>query len=145
MVNQRHYIFSNSGHVGWYTASPGTALKLHTLVMIPTNFGFHWSSTFRGEDFWKSLRRTTDDDDGRQVMAIAHMTLWVRWAKKVNIIIRIIIKPEVPRSLQSLTWIKAAFNNNATALWWPSWWESATAGHNFAKEPSNDYSIKVWF
>jgi beta-glucanase (GH16 family) len=24
----------------------------------------------------------TYDDDGRQVMAIAHMTLWVRWAKK---------------------------------------------------------------
>jgi hypothetical protein len=23
-----------------------------------------------------------DDDDGRQVMRIAHMTLWVRWAKK---------------------------------------------------------------
>jgi hypothetical protein len=23
------------------------------------------------------VRRTTDDDDGRQVMAIAHMTLWV--------------------------------------------------------------------
>jgi hypothetical protein len=55
-------------------------LKLDTLVMIQTKFGFHWSSTFRGEDFWKGLRRTTDD--GRQVMAIAHMTLWVRWAKK---------------------------------------------------------------
>jgi hypothetical protein len=52
-------------------------------------------------------------------------------------------KPEAPRNLQSLTWIKAAFNNNATALWWPSWWESATAGHNFGKGPSNDYSIKV--
>ena len=25
---------------------------------------------------------TTYDGDGRQVMAIAHMTLWVRWAKK---------------------------------------------------------------
>jgi predicted phosphatase len=62
-------------------ASPDTILKLDTLVMIQTKFGFHWSSTFRGEDFWKSLRRTTDDDNGRQVMAIAHMTLWVRWAK----------------------------------------------------------------
>jgi hypothetical protein len=41
-------------------------------------------------------------------------------------------KPEAPRSLWSLTWIKAAFNNNATALWWPSWRESATAGHHFA-------------
>jgi hypothetical protein len=58
-------------------------LKLDTLVMIQTKFGFHWSSTFRGEDFWKSLRRTTDDDDERQVMAIAHLTLWVRWAKKM--------------------------------------------------------------
>ena len=65
-----------------------TICSIDTLVMIQTKFGFHWSSTFRGEDFWKSLRRTTDDeqttddDDGRQVMRIAHMTLWVRWAKK---------------------------------------------------------------
>jgi hypothetical protein len=42
-------------------------------------------------------------------------------------------------------WIKAAFNNNAMALWWPSWWENATAGHNFGRGPSNDYSIQVWF
>ena len=74
-------IFSNSGHVGWCTASRDTILKLDTLVMIQTKFGFHWSSTFRWEIFWKSLRRTTDDDDGHQVMAIAHLTLWVRWAK----------------------------------------------------------------
>jgi len=52
-------------------ASPDTILKLNTLVMILTKFGFHWSSTFRGEDFLKSLRRMMDDDDRRQVMAIA--------------------------------------------------------------------------
>jgi hypothetical protein len=52
-------IFSNSGHVGWCTASPDTILKLDTLVMIQAKFGFNWSSSFRGEDFWKSLRRTT--------------------------------------------------------------------------------------
>jgi hypothetical protein len=46
-------------HVGWCTASPDTILKLDTVVMILTKFSFHWSSTFRGEDFWKSLRRTT--------------------------------------------------------------------------------------
>jgi hypothetical protein len=40
---------------------------------------------------------------------------------------------------------KTAFNNNATALWWPSWWESTIAGHNLIKGPSNDYSIKIWF
>ena len=44
-------IFSNSYHVGCCTASPDTILKLDTLVMIQTNFDFHWSSTFRGEDF----------------------------------------------------------------------------------------------
>ena len=54
-------IFSNIGHVGWCTASSDTIVKLDTLVMIQTKFGFHWSSTFRGGDFWKSLRRTTDD------------------------------------------------------------------------------------
>ena len=52
--------------VGWCTASPDTILKLDTLVMIQTKFGFHWSSTFRGEDFWKSLRRTTDDGRRRR-------------------------------------------------------------------------------
>ena len=71
-------IFSNSGHVGWCTALPDTILKLDTLVMIQTKFGFHWSSTFRGEDFCKSLRRRKDNEYGRQVMAIAHLTLWVR-------------------------------------------------------------------
>jgi hypothetical protein len=51
-VNPIAHIFSNSGHVGWCTASPDTILKLDTLVMIQTKFGFHWSSTFRGEDFF---------------------------------------------------------------------------------------------
>ena len=40
--------------------------------MIQTKFGSNWSSSFRAEDLWKSLRGMTDDD-GRQVMAIAHM------------------------------------------------------------------------
>jgi hypothetical protein len=44
-------IFCNSSHVGWCTASPHTILKLDTLVMIQNKFGFHWSCTFRGEDF----------------------------------------------------------------------------------------------
>jgi hypothetical protein len=46
--------------------------------MIQAKFGLNWPSGFRGEDFWKSLQT----DDRRQVMAIAHMTLWVRWANK---------------------------------------------------------------
>jgi hypothetical protein len=61
-------------------ASLDTILKLETLVMIQTKFGFNWSSSFRGEDFRKGLRRTTDGrtdgrttDDGRQAMAKADM------------------------------------------------------------------------
>jgi hypothetical protein len=46
-------------------------LKLDTLVMILTKYGFHWSSTFREKIFEKVY-------DGHQMMAIAHMTLWVR-------------------------------------------------------------------
>jgi hypothetical protein len=80
------FIFSNCGHVGWCTASPDIILKLDTLVMIQTKFGFHWSSTFRGEYFWKSLRRTTDDgwttDDGRRTTTM-DAKWWHRWAKNV--------------------------------------------------------------
>jgi hypothetical protein len=32
-------------------ASPDTILEQDTLVMIQTKFDFHWSSTFREEDF----------------------------------------------------------------------------------------------
>jgi hypothetical protein len=41
--------------------------------MIQAKFGLNWPGGFRGEDFLKSLQT-----DGRQVMAIAHLTLWVR-------------------------------------------------------------------
>jgi hypothetical protein len=54
--------------------------------MIQAKFGLNWSSGFRGEDFLKSLQT----DDGRQVMAIAHIyeeenqihrsaTIYKRW------------------------------------------------------------------
>jgi hypothetical protein len=33
------------------------------------------------EEDWNVYGRT---NDGRQVMAIAHLTLWVRWAKKFD-------------------------------------------------------------
>ena len=46
------------------------ARQLETLVMIQTKFGLNWSGSFRGEDFFKSF---TTYDDGRQVMAIAHL------------------------------------------------------------------------
>ena len=37
-------------------ASPDTILKLDTLVMIQTKFGFNWSNSFTGDDFLKGLR-----------------------------------------------------------------------------------------
>ena len=43
--------------------------------MIQAKIGLNWPSGFRGEDFLKSLQT----DDGRQVMAIAHMTLNTKW------------------------------------------------------------------
>ena len=56
-------IFSNSGHVGWCTASPDT---IYIETRHPSDdsdkFGFNWSSSFRGEHFWKSLRRRTPSD-----------------------------------------------------------------------------------
>jgi hypothetical protein len=48
-------------------------LKLDTLVMIQTKFGFHWSSTFRGEDFWKSLRRTNTT-----AVPFSPLHIWIR-------------------------------------------------------------------
>ena len=119
--------FNNNGHVGWCTASPDTILKLETLVMIQTKFGFHWSSTFRGEDFWKSLRRTTDDNDGRQVMAIAHMTLWVRWAKKcVDELVKLVFNGHLWNKGKLLNYLglvwfmvfNSTFNNISVILWW---------------------------
>ena len=72
-------IFSHGSHVGWSAETSNTILKVDTLRMIVAKFGSNCPSSFRGEDFWKSLRRrwrwrqTDDDDDGRQVMAKAHM------------------------------------------------------------------------
>jgi hypothetical protein len=68
-------IFSNSGHVGWCTASPDTILKLDTLVMIQTKFDSNWSSSFRGEDLWKSLRRTTTTDSSHELKILYHILI----------------------------------------------------------------------
>ena len=41
--------------------------------------------------------------DGRQVMAIPHMTLWVRWAKKREILVLVVNKsfPEKPKMVRN--------------------------------------------
>jgi hypothetical protein len=60
-------------------------LKLDTLVMIQTKIGFHWSSTFRGEDFWKSLRRTPSDGNSSH----QHSKIYLPCNFEVNLITRI--------------------------------------------------------
>jgi hypothetical protein len=78
-------IFSNSGHVGWCTASPDTILKLDYPSDDSDQVWFPLVLYFQRRRFLNKFTtydgRWTDNDDGRQVMAIAHMTLWVRWAK----------------------------------------------------------------
>jgi hypothetical protein len=44
-----------------------------------------------------------------------------------------------------IRWFGPLTKMAATALWWPSWWESVTARHKFGRGPSNDYFMKVWF
>jgi hypothetical protein len=90
-------IYRHGSHDGWSAGSLDITFKGNPIRMIQAKFGLNWPSGFRGEDFWKSLQ--TDDGcqvmaiahtgelkkyicyDRRQVMAIPHMTLWVRWAK----------------------------------------------------------------
>ena len=74
-------IYRHGGHDGWSAGSSDISFKGNPLRMIQAKFGLNWPSGFRGEDFFKSLQT----DDGRQVIAIAHLTLWVRWAKNRSI------------------------------------------------------------
>jgi hypothetical protein len=76
---------------------------------INNMFGFHWSSTFRGEDFLKSLRRTTDDDDRRQVMAIAHLKTVIYFVKLVRKRIKQMFSGSLEK--QSLTLFSVYYDN----------------------------------
>jgi len=49
---------------------------------IPTKCGSNWPSGFREGEKGAKLQKLTTTDDGRQVMAIPHMTFWVRLVKK---------------------------------------------------------------
>ena len=68
-------IFSNDGHVFYRIKNSNISFVHKTLRNNHAKFQNIWPSSFRGEDFSKSVyRRTTDDDDdGRQVMTKAHM------------------------------------------------------------------------
>ena len=89
----------------------GSGRKTTTLVrdheyFIPTKFHQNLSSGSEEEDEnVKVYRRTTDDgrmDDGRCAMTIPHLSLWLRWAKKVNFehnyFVSIIFNHQFPRN-----------------------------------------------
>ena len=61
-------IYRHGGHDGWPAGSSDTNFKGNPVRMIQAKFGLNWPSGFREEDFLKS----SQTDDGRQVMAIAH-------------------------------------------------------------------------
>ena len=68
-------IFSNSSHLEWRMGLSDTILKGTHPTTIPARFGLIWLRGFRGEDLNVTVydvRRT--DDDGRQLMAKAHIT-----------------------------------------------------------------------
>ena len=67
-------ISSNSSHLEWRADLSNTILEGTDPLIIPARFGLIWFRSFRGEDLnvkVYDVRRT--DDDGRQVMAKAHM------------------------------------------------------------------------
>ena len=71
-------IFSNSRHVIQDIKNSNINFIANTLQNMYAKFQLNPCSSFRGEDFWKSLRTTDDgrqttDDDGRQVMTKAHI------------------------------------------------------------------------
>jgi hypothetical protein len=69
------YISSNNSHLEWRVGLSDTILKGTHPTTIPARFGLIWLRGFRGEDLNVTVydvRRT--DDDGRQLMAKAHIT-----------------------------------------------------------------------
>ena len=62
-------IFSHSGHVFQQVKNPHISSMQNTPRIIQTKFGSNWSSSVRGEEFWKIV----NNDNGCQVMAMAHM------------------------------------------------------------------------
>ena len=71
------------GHIFRQMKTPDTIWDLDTLKNIWAKFGLNPFSSFSGEDFFMLTDDRQRSDDGRKVMAIAH--LLVRWAKNNQI------------------------------------------------------------
>jgi hypothetical protein len=66
-------IFSNSSHLKWRAGLLDTILKGTHPGTIPARFGLIWFRGFRGEDLNVKVYDIRRTDDGRQLMAKAHM------------------------------------------------------------------------
>ena len=70
------YIFSNSSQLEWRAELSDIILKKTHPGTHPARLGLIWFSSFRGEDLnVKVYDVLRTDDDGRQVMAKAHMVV----------------------------------------------------------------------
>jgi hypothetical protein len=73
------FYFQLGGHLGWKSGSPDTIWK--GAIQGPFHQSLVQIGPVSSEELikmWKVKGRTTDD--GRSVVTISHMTLWVRWA-----------------------------------------------------------------
>ena len=66
-------IFSNSSHLEWRTGLSDTILKGTHPGTIPARFGLIRFRGFRGEHLNVKVYNGQTDDDGRQLMAKAHI------------------------------------------------------------------------
>jgi hypothetical protein len=70
-------IFSNCSHLKWRAGLSDTTLKGTHPRTIPARFGLIWFRSFRGEDLNVKVYDIRRMDDGRQVMAKAHMAAMI--------------------------------------------------------------------
>ena len=66
-------IFSNSSHLEWRAGLSDTILKGTHPGTIPARFSLIWLRGFRGEDLNVKVYDIRRTDDGRQLMAKAHI------------------------------------------------------------------------
>ena len=104
-----HFLSPNYLPYGWRVMK-FTISGLLPLIMLHTKFGKDWPSSFWGEDV--NVRRTTDDD-GRQPIAIGHLS------DSVDLKIEILseVTHHFPRKAQLLFLRWSWKNSGGTHIW----------------------------
>jgi hypothetical protein len=80
--------------------------------------GFHWSDTFRGEFFFKRLRRTTDE--GCQVMAIkaVHQPTWPLLLK-IEHMVKLQVLCNISKSVNNIKNLTRSKNDQHSKIYQP--------------------------